>query len=144
MDYRCYPCLLKAFTKLIEEHCIDENNKESITREFISHMVDTPTGIIAPEIARISQYKIKEILGVNDPYKKIKEHSNQYLLDRYESFKQKIELSNDKFDTAIRFAIAGNIIDYAANTDFNIDKTINKVLEDKYAIDNTKELEKRI
>lgn len=144
MDYRCYPCLLKAFTKLIEEHCVDKKNKESITREFMSHLVDTPAGIIAPEIARISQQKIKEILGVNDPYKTIKENSNQYLLDRYKYFKQLIEISTDKFDTAIRLAIAGNIIDYAANPDFNIDKTINKVLEGEYAINNTTELEKRI
>jgi len=144
MDYRCYPCLAKAFTKLIEEHNISEDKSENLTREFFAHISSAPNGLIAPEVARMSQYKIKEILKVNDPYKDIKEKSNQYLLDKYEIFKNRIESSENKYDTAIRLAIAGNIIDYAANPDFDLDGTIDKVLKDTFAINDSLILKEEI
>jgi len=144
MDYRCYPCLAKAFTKLIEEHNISEDKSENLTREFFAHISSAPDGLIAPEVARMSQYKIKEILEVNDPYKEIKEKSNQYLLDKYDGFKDLIETSDNKFDTAVRLAIAGNIIDYAANPEFDLDGTIDKVLKDTFAINDSLILKEEI
>lgn len=144
MDYRCYPCLAKAFTKLIEEHNISKDKGENLTREFFSHISSAPEGLIAPEVARMSQHKIKEILNVDDPYRDIKEKSNQYLLERYDLFKNLIESSEDKYDTSIRLAIAGNIIDYAANPEFDLNGTIDKVLKGTFAINDSLVLKEKI
>ncbi|NQE44674.1 hypothetical protein C5S31_01460, partial [ANME-1 cluster archaeon GoMg2] len=46
----------------------------------------------------------------------------------------KVEKSNDKLLTAIRIAIAGNVIDFGVNRNFNIEEEIAKVLKKDFAI----------
>lgn len=144
MDYRCYACLTKAFTSLLEEHEHNEEKREKQTREFLSFLSSAPAGLIAPEVARLNQYKMKEILGIEDPYKEIKFLSNKYLLDKYEYFQELITNASNAYDTAIRLAIAGNIIDYAANPDFDLEGTINKVLKGKFGINDSLLLKEKI
>jgi len=144
MDYRCYACLTKAFTKLLEEHEQNNEKREDLTREFLAFLSSAPQGLIAPEVARMNQYKIKEILGVDDPYKEIKFLSNKYLLDKYEYFQDLITKSENSYDTALRLAIAGNIIDYAANPDFDVEATINNVLNSDFGINDSIALKNNI
>lgn len=144
MDYRCYSCLAKAYTKLLEEHNLTEEERERHTKAFLSFMANSENGLIAPEIARRNQHQIKELLGIEDPYKDIKIKSNQYLLDKYDYFNKLISESEDPFDTAIRLAISGNIIDYAANPDFDLEGTIEKVLKEDFAINHSAELKEKL
>jgi uncharacterized protein with ATP-grasp and redox domains len=137
MDYRCYYCLSKSLLKLLEEHNVAKERKEELTKEFFSFIASAPKDFTAPEVARMNQHKIKEILNKEDPYQEIKKASNKYLLDRYEDIKDLVHNSTDKFDTALRLAIAGNIMDYAANANFDIDETINKVLKEDFSIDHS-------
>lgn len=144
MDYRCYSCLAKSFVKLLEEHKLPKDKREEAIKAFFSFIASSPKELTAPEVARINQYKIKEILQNDDPYKEIKYSSNKYLLDKYDHLKEIVTKSNNKFDTALRLAIAGNIIDYAANPDFNIDNTINKVLGEDFSINDSLILKEEI
>jgi len=84
------------------------------------------------------------IINVDDPFKKEKANSNEIALALYEEWKPKILLSAKPFDLALRLAIAGNIMDYGANGNFNIQKTINAVLKAQFAIDHSKILKNRI
>ncbi|MCT4599765.1 MAG: ARMT1-like domain-containing protein [Marinifilaceae bacterium] len=144
MDYRCYACLTKSFVKLLEEHEKDLSKREDMIKDFLGFLASAPEGLIAPEVARMNQYKMKEILNVQDPYKNIKYISNKNLLDRYSYFEKIVENSNNSFDTAIRLAIAGNIIDYAANPDFNLEQTIENVLVDEFGINDSILLKEKI
>lgn len=144
MDYRCYSCLAKAYTKLLEEHNLTAEERERHTKAFLSFMAKSENGLIAPEIARKNQHQIKELLCIEDPYKDIKIKSNQYLLDKYEYFRELITSSEYPFDTAIRLAISGNIIDYAANPDFDLEGTIAKVLKEDFAINYSAELKEKL
>jgi uncharacterized protein with ATP-grasp and redox domains len=144
MDYRCYSCLAKAYTKLLEEHNLSADERERQTKAFLSFMANAENGLIAPEIARRNQHQIKKLLGLEDPYKEIKIRSNQYLLDKYSYFKELINRAKDPFDIAIRLAISGNIIDYAANPDFDLEGTITKVLKEDFAINHSEELKSKL
>lgn len=137
MDYRCYACLAKAFVRLVEKHNLSENSREDLVKEFFQFMASTPRNFTAPEVARINQHKMCEILKDKDPYKEIKYVSNKYLLDKYEDLQEIVNNSQDKYETALRLAISGNIIDYAANADFDLDGTINKVLQEDFSINDS-------
>jgi uncharacterized protein with ATP-grasp and redox domains len=144
MDYRCYSCLAKAFVKLVEKHNLSEDSREDLVKEFFQFMAATPKEFSAPEVARINQHKMCEILKDKDPYKEIKYLSNKYLLDKYDELRAIVDNSDDKFETALRLAISGNIIDYAANADFDLDGTIKKVLEEEFSIDDSKVLKEKL
>jgi len=57
---------------------------------------------------------IREISGNQDPYKKLKESFNKLALDIYPDLSGRIKKASDPFEAAVRFAIAGNIIDSGA------------------------------
>jgi uncharacterized protein with ATP-grasp and redox domains len=74
---------------------------------------------------------IRELSGHNDPYKKIKDRFNNFALALYPDLKQRIQSSSDPMDTAVRMAIAGNIIDFGVNSELDrsvISDTIEQAL----------------
>jgi uncharacterized protein with ATP-grasp and redox domains len=56
----------------------------------------------------------------------------------------KVETNKDPLITAIRLAIAGNIIDYGALEEFNICQMIKTVLKEKFSIDDYKKFEQKL
>lgn len=91
----------------------------------------------SPEVTRNLLAKLEANSKISDPYKKEKEDSNRELLSRYDEFKQRIENSDNKFDTALRLAIAGNIIDFGPTNNFDVEGTIERVFSSDLAIDDS-------
>ena len=65
---------------------------------------------------------------IRDFYDKKKKESNEFLLLLYPEFKKTVNDAEYSFGAAVRYAIAGNIIDFGAMHDFSID-TIHSELE---------------
>jgi uncharacterized protein with ATP-grasp and redox domains len=57
-------------------------------------------------------------------------------------FENNINQSGHPFMTALRLAIAGNIIDFAANDNFDLLATVDKALNSEFAIDHSYQLKK--
>ena len=77
---------------------------------------------------------IKKITNETDPYKHVKKKSNNLVLKMYSALKKRVKNSKDPLETALRLSIAGNIIDYGINEQFNLKETIKEVLTKKFAI----------
>jgi hypothetical protein len=60
----------------------------------------------------------------------------------YPGFKKMVFDSGNSFETAMRLAIAGNIIDYGVSDHFDLQEALDKVLFSGFAIDHSAELEK--
>ncbi|MCD6455245.1 MAG: DUF89 family protein, partial [Methanophagales archaeon] len=58
---------------------------------------------------------------------------NEKALALYDSLKHKVEKSNDRLLTAIRIAIAGNVIDFGVSGNFDIEEEIDRVLKQDFA-----------
>ncbi len=75
---------------------------------------------------------IRDITGVGDPYIEVKNRFNKLALQMYPALKQLIETSTDPLETAVRSAIAGNIIDFGVNSaveQAEVERTISQSLE---------------
>ena len=92
--------------------------------------IDTPP----PQIANIFYMKLREITGVFDPYQKQKQQHIQEALALYPRLKRKIQTSDNPLLTAIRIAIAGNVIDLGINKEFDIINDLEKILYQDFAI----------
>jgi len=55
---------------------------------------------------------VREQSGCEDPYIEVKQQSNKFALELYPEMKALVEKSNTPFETALRIAVAGNIIDF--------------------------------
>jgi len=95
---------------------------------------DIPLESTPPESARLIYHKIGEITGNLDPYKEIKSESTKKALSLYPYLKSHVEKSNDSLLAAIKIAIAGNVIDFGANWDFDLNVEVAEVLDKDFAI----------
>ena len=92
-----------------------------------------------PETGDLIYQKVRKITGVEDPYKKIKESNINEALALYPKLKQAIKNSSNRLLTAIRIAIAGNVIDFGVGKEFNILEDVEKILVQEFAIFDFKE-----
>jgi uncharacterized protein with ATP-grasp and redox domains len=112
----------------------DEKTIKRILDEVGMMLRGIPLESTPPEMGRLIYQKIREITGTFDPYKEIKRESTRKALRLYPSLKRKVEKSTDKLLTAIRVAIAGNVIDFGANRNFNMEQEIKGVFNKESAI----------
>ena len=86
-----------------------------------------------PEVASDVYEKMALILNKIDIYDEIKELSTQKALSFVPILKQKLQASEDKLLTATKIAVAGNVIDLAAEVEFDLDEELEKVFDTEFA-----------
>ena len=145
MNYECLICQVKALEKRIEKYNIPLEQRDSVVSEMLSIIagIDLENSY-SPEITRNILSRLNESSDVIDPYDQEKSQSNHEMLERYDEFKSMVETSANPFETALRLAIAGNIIDFGPNHQFDVEKTITQVLASDFAINHSKKLQKAI
>lgn len=144
MNYKCIFCQIRSFERLLEKHKVDESAKNRIVKEFLSYLASIEENKTAPQVSRDIQAKMRKALNNPDPYKEEKHESNQFLLGLYDEFWQKVQRAENKFDTALRMAIASNIIDFGPGSEFDVMQSIDQVLSMPFAIDHSAALQKKI
>ena len=130
----CFPCFLNQALRAGRIATDDEKKIKRLLDEVGMMLRDIPLESTPPESGRLIYHKVSEITGNLDPYKKIKSESTKKALSLYPSLKNQIERSKDRLLTAIRIAIAGNVIDFGANCDFDIENEIDESLIKDFAI----------
>ena len=70
---------------------------------------------------------IREALGV-DPYRAVKDEYNQKAMALYPSLKARINANPDPLLTAVRIAVAGNVIDFGIYDTVDIEGTVERAL----------------
>ena len=101
-------------------------------------------GFSIPKMSRELHVLLKQHSNDPDPYQEQKKQSNDLVLNMYPELKDLVFHSTNYFDTALRLAIAGNIIDYGISNSFDLLSTIDKVLNSKFAIDDSLELKQAL
>ena len=130
----CIPCF---FNQALRAGRIATNDEEKIKRildEIGMVLKDIPLESTPPETGRLIYEKVREITGNRDPYKEIKIEITQKALSLYPSLKEKIKQSDDTLLSAIRIAVAGNVIDFGVNRNFDIEREIHEVCKKDFAI----------
>ena len=139
-DYRCFFCLVKSFEKLLEKESVSVQAKNNFILDMINLYKIHHEKISSPEFARDLHRILKTYTNNSDPYKSEKNQSNIQALKMMPDMENIISRSRDPFITALRLAIAGNVIDYAANHNFNLNNTVNQALNSDFAIDHSEHL----
>lgn len=130
----CIPCFLTQALRAARIATDDENKIKKVLDEVGTILKDIPIESTPPESGRIVYHIVSKVTGITDPYKKIKEESTRKALSLYPSLKEEVEKSNDRLLKAIRIAIAGNVIDFGANRDFDLRADLDDVLDKDFAI----------
>lgn len=130
----CFPCFLNQALRAARIATGDEKKIKKVLNEVGMMLRDIPLNSTPPESGRLIYRKVSEITGDSDPYKEIKKESTQKALSLYPYLKSRVEKSSDRLLTAIRVAIAGNVIDFGAYENFDLDREVDEVLKKDFAV----------
>ncbi|MEW6556800.1 MAG: ARMT1-like domain-containing protein [Elusimicrobiota bacterium] len=134
------PCIIRQTLDTTRLSTNDEKLHRKILVQVMSFLIDSirnnPSNetLTPPHIGRHVYKIIREITGCKDPYHDIKVKYNKIALKMYLKLKEIVKNSPDPLLTAIRLSIAGNIIDFGAGTQFDLNATLKEVLIKEFAI----------
>jgi uncharacterized protein with ATP-grasp and redox domains len=111
----CIPCFVRQALAAARMATNDEQIHERVLREVLALANDLDMGQSPPVMGQKIHRLIRELTDVEDPYHGVKQRFNQAALQLYPKMRKYIIESEDMLKTAVRLAIAGNIIDFGAN-----------------------------
>jgi uncharacterized protein with ATP-grasp and redox domains len=132
----CIPCFQRQALEAARFVNSDIKLHEKILRQVIAVLENLDWTGTPPEMAHEVHQIVKKECNENDPYKVVKKQYNDLALSLYPDLKDIVDESADPLFTAICLAIAGNIIDFGASSQFDLNETISKVLEKDFAIND--------
>lgn len=112
MKPRCVPCILNRVVYESELAIKDKSKLEDIMKNAVKEMARLyGSSLSSAEIATKIHGLVYKSLG-KDPYKELKEKSNEIAIKMLPKVEKIIENSNNKLETAMLISIAGNSIDF--------------------------------
>jgi len=131
----CIPCFLRQVVNALRLSSIDDSRIERAQREVMTYLLSLDWDLSPPEIDYVVQRVIREYAG-GDPYREVKKRSNDEALSIYGECERIVESSEDPLRTAVKLAIAGNVIDFGPYTSYDLKGTIDRVLKSDLSIDH--------
>jgi len=130
----CIPCFIRQSLDAARLATDDEQIHEKVVREVLRLAAELDVSHSPPAIGQQIHRLIRELVCNNDPYRQIKKHFNNLALKLYPELRKQIVSSKNRLETAIRLAIAGNIIDFGVNSLVN-ESYLNKAISESLTAD---------
>ncbi len=116
LNLDCVPCVIQQCLHATRMATDDPAILHEIVHQVLKNLTEMDfERVTAPEIACQTHRIIRKRTGQDDPYRFIKRQSNQTALALLPDLSEKVRKSADPFATAVRIALAGNIIDFGVN-----------------------------
>jgi uncharacterized protein with ATP-grasp and redox domains len=109
--FECIPCFVHQALRAVRYVTDDEAIQEQVLRETLRAAAEMDLRRSPPAMAQQIHRIIRRLTGAPDPYRAAKEHFNQVALAMYPKLAAEVDASDRPLETAVRFAIAGNVID---------------------------------
>ena len=143
MHTDCIKCFLEQANKLLYKYNIPDDKARDIVVRFELY-IEEHKNITAPEASCFMHRLVKKATRAEDPYEKEKKDYNELLLGLEDDIRDIIKKSDDPFKSALRYALAGNIIDFGPPKQFDVFKALSEAVNKIPAIDHTLELRKAL
>jgi len=130
----CIPCFVRQALDAAKLATDDEQIHERVVRETLRLAADLDMSQSPPAIGQKIHRLIRKLIDNNDPYRQIKERFNNLSLTLYPALENRVKTSENPLATAVRLAIAGNIIDFGVKTSLaesDVEKTIEQSLHNR-------------
>jgi uncharacterized protein with ATP-grasp and redox domains len=127
----CIPCFIRQALDSARTATRNESIHEQIIRDVLDMTHKMDLRMSPPQMACHIHRRLRQLLGDPDPYHAAKQKHNRLAEDICRRFRPLVAASDNPLQTAVRLAIAGNIIDLgvkSAVSDSEIDKTVQQSL----------------
>jgi len=141
----CIPCIAKQVLNTIRHITSDDDTQRHALLEAMKVLQDADYSRAAAELSYHALIRASNLLNCRDPYREAKVHYNSLILDSIGELREIIDASDNPLGTAVKMAVAGNIIDMGILGDeFNARETVLHTLEKGLAIDHCPTLRQQL
>jgi uncharacterized protein with ATP-grasp and redox domains len=131
----CYPCFLRQALGAARLAGADDAQQKEVVDRVLGALKLIELSSTPPEIAERVHGLVRQEMGDGDPYRAVKEESTHQAWVLYPRLEALLTESEDTLETAVRLSIAGNIIDFGLEQDYDLWSTVERVLSQPFAID---------
>jgi uncharacterized protein with ATP-grasp and redox domains len=144
IDPACVACIINQSRRVADAIRADDtlSSRLSGTVERMSGAFDFEQS--PPEVAAGVYEKMALIAGKADLYDEVKAHSTAKAKALMPSLRERIDASRTPLLTAVKVAVAGNVIDLAAEVAFDLDEELEKIFETDFSHDDFEKLRKAL
>ena len=125
----CIPCFVRQALDSARLVTDDEQVHEQVVREILNLAANLDMSQSPPAIGQKIHRLIRKLIGNNDPYRELKRKFNRLAVRICAELEENLRTSENPLETAVRLAIAGNIIDLGIKTSI-AESDIEKVIRD--------------
>lgn len=125
----CFSCILDQTLRVARLASRDPAIHEKIMKEVSLILNEADLGENPPVLGGRVYKVVSDISGRSDPYKEVKDRYNSLCLGLYPELKKMVSTSFDPLRTAIKAAIAGNMIDFGTGKKFDLKKDIRALIK---------------
>ena len=112
----CMACLVRQSLDAARMVSNDPVVHEQIMREVLEWTARMDLKLAPPVLAQRIHRRLREITGVNDPYRAAKDQGNRMALALLPELESVVDHSPEPLVMALRLAMAGNVIDLGASS----------------------------
>jgi len=144
IDPACVDCIINQSKRVASAISADEK----LSQEIIQAVEEMAPGFSfnqsPPEVASAVYEKMAEIAGKEDLYDEVKRLSTIKAQEFVPYLEEEIAKSPQALLTATKVAVAGNVIDLAAEYAFDLNEELEKIFHTSFAINDFDKLEARL
>lgn len=133
IDEACISCIINQSVKVANAIRADESLSKELTSSVEEMSRSFSRDDAPPEIASYVYAKMAQIAKKADLYDEVKDISTKKALSFVPLLKYKISQSQNRLLTATKIAVAGNVIDLAAEVEFDLDEELEKIFHTDFA-----------
>jgi len=129
----CLPCFVRQTLEAARFVTDDETVHADVLRQVLRAASEMDMQMAPPAMGQHIHRLIREATGNADPYREVKQRFNRLALDLYPDLKRRVAAADDPLETAVRLAIAGNIIDFGVSATVSeaaVEETVERALRD--------------
>jgi uncharacterized protein with ATP-grasp and redox domains len=132
----CIPCFFRQALFAARVALDDEQKIKGVLDRIGLLVPEIPLDSSPPATGREIYRIVREVTGVHDPFASLKDDSIRKARALYPELKARVKMSEDPLETAVRLAITGNVIDFGANPDFELDQDLQDMTSRNLAINH--------
>ncbi len=147
LEPECIGCLFNQLQRAFKMVKPEINNEIIINaqKDLMKYLIEAETDkISAPLVGNFVYKLISKYLGINDPYKKLKDKYNELALQYYDEIKEIVKNSEDKLFEALAAAALGNTVDFAGQHEIDLINDIKNFSSDDFKVNEYDDFKKSL
>lgn len=133
IDEACITCIINQSVKVADAINADAELTHKLTSTVKEMSKTFSYSNNPPEIAADVYEKMALLASKDDLYDELKELSTQKALSFVPLLKSKLQKTDNKLLVATKIAVAGNVIDLAAEVEFDLEEELHKIFDTEFA-----------